>query len=467
MPVGEMIQALEVDLHNLDYRTTQNLHTLLGNVMHLLFIIGTSFFAASHTFVFAIVILVAYVRVANQHLTVSTQLFKLIDASMRPLLEHTTSVASGITTIRAFGRTGDYVEQMNDLLDMSAKLGLHLILGQRWLDVRLGIMGAAFVTVTAATLVYQRENAAQAGLIITLALQLKAVLSGSVSSFNFADLLSTKLGRVIGLAQMDTENEDGVLPPAGWPSQGAVEVTDLAVQYSPSAAPPIQNVSFSVQPQRQRLGVVGRTGAGKTSLTNALMRFVQPSSGYILIDGVDIATLQLPKLREAVGLIPQDPFLFSGTLRSNIDPDGIHTDSDCLAALGRVHLDTKFASLDVEMQAGGKNLSYGQRQLLCLARALLAKCRVLILDEATSAVDADVDAAVQKVIREDFAEATIIVVAHRLLTVADFDNILVMSEGKVAEYGPPARLMEQKGLFYDMVRGSSDADKIRAMIGSK
>lgn len=410
-----------------------------------------------------------YSKIATQQLVISRQLFGLIDQSLRPILEHVTSVASGLATIRAFDRTSLYIEQMSDLIDRGAKLGLHLILGQQWLAVRLGSLGAVFVTVVAAALVHQGADAAKTGLIISLALQVQGALSGATGSFNVQNMLNRTIGRIASLASVETESQEGDEPGASWPEAASIEVRNLTVSYDGSLRPALNHLSFSVEPY-QRLGIIGRTGAGKTSLTNALLRFIKPTSGTILIDGLDIAAVKLERLRKVLNLIPQDPFLFSGTLRSNLDADSSKSDEALLAALRQVHLvppastdneDGKFSDLDMEIQAGGKNLSYGQRQLICMARALLRKCPILILDEATSAVDDAVDAAIQQLVRKELREATILVVAHRLLTVADFDNVLVLSDGEVAEFGSPTQLMAKQGLFWDMVQKSGDADRIK------
>lgn len=393
----------------------------------------------------------------------------LIDRSLRPILEHVTSVAGGLATIRAFGRTNFYLEKMNDLSDRGAKLGLHLILGQRWLAVRLGSLGAVFVTAVAAALVYQGEDAAKTGLIISLALQLQSALSGATVIFNIQNILTRTIGRIVSLAQIETESQEGNDPGAAWPENASIEVRNLVLRYNSSPRPALNNINFFVK-KGQRLGIVGRTGAGKTSLTSALLRFASPAEGAIFLGGRDIATIKIERLRNALTLIPQDPFLFSGTLRSNVDPNGTSSDEAVREALRRVRLasddaqDSKFSDLDMDIQTGGSNLSYGQRQLICMARALLIQCPVLILDEATSAVDSAVDAAIQQIIREEFQSSTILVVAHRLLTVADFDNILVLSDGEVAEFGPPAELMAKQGLFWDMVQKSGDAERIKCSV---
>ncbi|KAJ3493432.1 hypothetical protein NLG97_g4735 [Lecanicillium saksenae] len=469
MPLGELIQTVETDMYSLDNRTTETIHNLLGNVIHLVFILSASCVSAPQSNFFSIAIIFTYANVATRQLSVSRQLMRLIDQSLRPILEHVTSVPAGLATIRAFNRTAHYLDEMDDLSDRGGKLGLHLILGQQWLAVRLGSLGVVFVTAMAAALVYQGADAAKTGLVISLALQLQSALRGATGIFNVQDLLTRTIGRIISLASVERESQEGDQPKEAWPERSNIEARNLVVSYDSSLRPALNNVSFSVKP-KQRLGIVGRTGAGKTSLTSALLRFISPTEGGIFIDGVNIAKIKLQRLRDVLTLIPQDPFLFSGTLRSNVDPHGMKSDEAILAALCRVHLtspnttgeaqSSKFSNLDMEIDAGGKNLSYGQRQLLCLARALLVQCPILILDEATSAVDSNVDAAIQQVIREDFQDSTILVVAHRLLTVADFDNILVMSDGEVAEFGPPKELMARKGRFWDMVQQSGDADHI-------
>ena len=231
--------------------------------------------------------------------------------------------------------------------------------------------------------------------------------------------------------------------------------------------PALRGVSFTLRP-RQRLDIVGRTGSGKTSLTSAFLRFIDSAQGSIIIDDLDISTVPLVRLRNAITIISQDPFLFSGTLRSNLDLHGDRPDKELHSALRRVHLnlnntkieERKFLNLDMDIRPGGVNLSDGQRQLVCLARALLAQSRILILDEPTSAIDSVTDALIQQVIRQEFSEATILVVAHRLTTVTNFDSILVLHDGEVVEFGSPAELLIQKGMFWDMCTKGGRMDYI-------
>lgn len=293
---------------------------------------------------------------------------------------------------------------------------------------------------------------------------------------------------------MPTETLDGASPPAAWPTEGSIEVEDLVVTYAPDLPPVLKGLTFSVK-RNERVGVVGRTGAGKSSLTLALFRFLEARSGTIHIDGLDISKIKLHDLRSRLAIIPQDPVLFSGTVRSNLDPFDRHTDAELRDSLERVHLirgtggtttptplpeassaepdaaaagnANVFDDLTSPISEGGLNLSQGQRQLLCLARAIVSRPRVMVLDEATSAVDMSTDALIQRSIREEFTEATLLVIAHRLSTIADFDRILVLSDGKVAEYGSPRELWERdggKGVFRGMCEESGERDKLRGVV---
>jgi ABC-type multidrug transport system fused ATPase/permease subunit len=289
--------------------------------------------------------------------------------------------------------------------------------------------------------------------------------------------------------ELPTESLGGQSPPAAWPTEGRIEVNDLVVAYAPDLPPVLKGLTFSVN-RNERIGVVGRTGAGKSSLTLALFRFLEARSGSIHVDGLDISKIKLHDLRSRLAIIPQDPVLFSGTIRSNLDPFDHHTDAELRDCLERVHLVTNaassaaasgsatpigsvtpkntnpFADLSSPVSEGGLNLSQGQRQLLCLARAIVSRPRVMVLDEATSAVDMHTDALIQRSIREEFTDATLIVIAHRLSTIADFDRVLVLSDGRVAEFGTPRELWEmgEGGMFRAMCEESGEREKLRGIV---
>ena len=233
-----------------------------------------------------------------------------------------------------------------------------------------------------------------------------------------------------------------------------------------------QQLSACIYLGNQRVGVVDRIGAGKSSLALALFRFLEASQGHILTDGVDVSTISLNQLRSRLAIIPQNPVLFSGTVRSNLDPFHEHDDTELLSALGQVRCTTstaKLPSLELEnpISEGGLNLSQGQRQLLCLARAIVSNPKILILDEATSSVDHATDEKIQQELRARFGHgsSTLMVIAHRLSTIADFDHILVLDRGMAVEFGPPRDLMNiENGIFRAMVENDADKDQLLRMI---
>lgn len=255
-------------------------------------------------------------------------------------------------------------------------------------------------------------------------------------------------------------------PPPEWPSQGKIEVNDLSLRYAPSLPKVIKNVTFTVDPNC-KVGIVGRTGAGKSTIITALFRFLDPESGYIKIDNVDITSVELKRLRQSITIIPQDPTLFTGTVKSNLDPYDEYSDKQIFEALKRVNLVTqeeldhaanpspdnasavsenvnKFLFLENEISEGGSNLSQGQRQLVCLARSLLRSPKVMLLDEATASIDYQSDARIQQTIRSEFSDSTILTIAHRLRSIIDYDKILVMDAGEVKEYDHPYSLLLNK-----------------------
>lgn len=281
-------------------------------------------------------------------------------------------------------------------------------------------------------------------------------------------------------------------PPMNWPTEGAVQFTDLKLRYRPGLDLVLKGVSAEIKP-REKIGVVGRTGAGKSSLMLALFRLVEPAEGGVAIDGEDISRLGLDDLRSRLSIIPQDPILFEGTVRTNLDPFNQYDDADLWAALESVHLKAYVSAQEKKLEhqiadgthtvlcgtlcvglclclqcgrgcvdqgveatltrfyAGGENLSVGQRQLLCLGRALLKKAKILVMDEATAAVDFETDALIQKTIRTEFKDRTVLTIAHRINTIIDYDRVMVLDAGRVIEFDNPQTLLgDQRSVFYSL-----------------
>ena len=494
MPVGRILNRFSADFNQVDSAQAYNFAFCLFNLMVVVGIIVAAVVVSPIIIVCAIVLLTICGRYALYYLIAARQLKRLESTAKSPVFEVFSTALAGIGTIRAFDKQGTYIQHMYSRLDTHARMLYTMWLANRWLSWRLNCIGAFFAFLVAALVVSLKGlDAALSGFALGFALQYTEAVQWLLRNFAGVEMNMNSTERILEYSGIETEKQDGDEVPAAWPTQGRIEVDELVVGYAPDLPPVLRGLSFEVN-QNERIGVVGRTGAGKSSLTLALFRFLEARSGSVYIDGIDISKITLHDLRSRLAIIPQDPVLFSGTVRSNLDPFEEHTDQELRDALGRVHLLSSagtsgtatpanpvaangngsveppkntnvFNSLSSAISEGGMNLSQGQRQLLCLARAIVSRPKIMILDEATSAVDKQTDALIQRSIREEFQDATLIVIAHRLSTIADFDRILVMDQGKVAEYDTPKILIEKdNGVFKGMVESSGEKEVLKQVI---
>ncbi len=398
-----------------------------------------------------------------------------------PVFEQLDSILSGLPTIRAWNKSHAYINRMCMNIDNHARCVWHLWLFNRWLGIRFALIGAVFTLIVASFAVYSPGvSASLAGLALSFSLDFTQSVFWVLRRYANVEMDMNSLERISEFCAIPVERSDGQIPPAHWPSSGQIEVSDLVVGYAADSPPVLRGVSFACD-SGSRVGIVGRTGAGKSSLTLALFRFLEARAGSIFIGGLDISTLALRELRERVAIIPQHPVLWLGTIRSNLDPFSVYDDTQLKDVLERVHLSHQVpptdassndseahssessipihsCALSMQVSESGLNLSLGQRQLVCLARALLSRPKILIMDEATSAVDMETDAIVQRSIRAELKNCTLIIIAHKLSTVIDLDKIVVLEEGKVAEMGAPKELWEKGSRFSEMVKQSGETN---------
>ncbi|CAI7643455.1 unnamed protein product [Penicillium glandicola] len=380
------------------------------------------------------------------------------------ILEYLTAAAAGVSTIRAFGVVDSFMDQMHSRVDKLSTARRHFWIFNRWLGLQMSLMGIILSTGTGFILLSSKStiDASLVGFSLTFLTGFTHATFTAVNTFGMLESYMNAAAGIISYSKLKAEEQGGNEVPTNWPSQGEVEVKELSVSYSPDLPLVLKDISFSVG-AGQRIGIVGRTGAGKSSLTLALLRLINPQCGSILIDGIDISTIKLQSLRSKIAFIPQDPVLFSGTIRSNLDYFQEVSEDKLNEALRRVKLlsednkKTGLFTLESPISAGGANMSQGQRQLLCLARILIRDPKIIILDEATSAVDNGTDLLIQDTIRNEF-HRTLIVVAHRLRTIASFDKVVVIDDGRIGEIGTLAELLKAKGLFYDLVQKSEDKE---------
>lgn len=495
IPVGRVLNRFTADFNMIDSRIANDVGFMLYNLLEVIGVIVAGIFVSPWMMLFAIILLMICMHYALRYLAGAREVKRLESNAKSPVFEQFGSALAGVGTIRAFDKADTYVERMYNKIDKHAVAYWHLWLFNRWMAFRLNMVGALFATITAALIVSIKTiDASLAGFALSFALQYTTALVWALRQYANVELDMNAVERVVEYSNITTETQLGSSAPAAWPTEGRLEVADLVVGYADDLPPVLKGLSFSVQ-KNQRVGVVGRTGAGKSSLTLALFRFLEAREGVVLIDGIDISKIKLHDLRSRLAIIPQDPVLFSGTVRSNLDAFDEHTDAELRDALERVHLvpssantaatsaeasgsatpvlgsdlnSNIFRKLTSKISEGGLNLSQGQRQLLCLARAIVSRPKIMVLDEATSAVDMATDTLIQRSIREEFQDSTLIVIAHRLSTIADFDRILVMGDGKVLEYDEPGRLMEKDdGEFKKMVEDSGERDVLEGIINGR
>ena len=393
------------------------------------------------------------------------QLQRLDSVSRSPIYSHFSESLTGASTIRAFSRTQDFNRKCEELVDLSQRCYYPSMLADQLLLVGLTTLANVVTLAAALVLPSAAPSPGTVGLVLTSCLQLPPLMTDLM---RFSAQLETNIVAVERIAEYsgleqetDCQSDEGPsVVSSQWPKTGRVEFKSLTLKYKSSSEAALQSFSCTIE-AGQKVGVVGRTGAGKSSIAVALFRLVEVEPGSVFIDGVDITTVGLHDLRSRLTIIPQDPTLFAGSLRINLDPFADHSDDQVWRVLEKAHLrDWAIeleGGLDHQVVEGGENLSVGQRQLVCLARALLRQSKVLVMDEATAALDLDTDALIQKTIREEFQDCTVITIAHRVNTIIDSDLVLVLDKGVLVESGDPSELLsESSTLFHGLVKEASN-----------
>ncbi|KAE8380230.1 P-loop containing nucleoside triphosphate hydrolase protein [Aspergillus bertholletiae] len=409
----------------------------------------------------------------SRNTTISTLAF--LCAGLQPtaaILEHFATASSGVSTIRAFGAEDRFVDQMHQHLDRLSVARRYFWVFNRWLGLQMSLIGILFSTRMGVFLLFSHSDSPLVGFSLSFSMGLSEALFKAINAFGLLETCMDAAGTMTAYSELQIENQAGADVPKDWPSQREIIVNRLEAAYSANLPVVLKDISFTAAPG-QRIGIVGRSGAGKSSLALALFRLIEARSGSIQVDGTDLSTVKVQSLRAKIAFVPQDPILFSGTVWSNLDYFQRASEDTLEDVLRRVKLltvgDGKGGgrsgglTLDSPISAGGANISQGQRQLLCLARILVQDPKVVILDEATSAVDNETDSWIQETIQHEL-HRTLIVIAHRLRSIASFDQVLVISDGQIVEAGRPVDLLRCQGAFYNLVQDSGDKDFLIKMI---
>ncbi|KAF8857585.1 hypothetical protein BDZ45DRAFT_803222 [Acephala macrosclerotiorum] len=463
-PAGRILNRFSSDIYRVDEVLARTFNMLFVNSARALFtlvVISTS----TPAFIALIVPLSGvYYWVQRYYLRTSRELKRLDSVSRSPIYAHFQESLGGITTIRAYRQQLRFAAENEWRVDANLRAYFPSINANRWLAVRLEFLGSIIILSAAGFAIISVStgsglSAGLVGLAMSYALQITQSLNWIVRQTVEVETNIVSVERVLEYARLPSEAPEVIhrsRPPISWPAAGAVQFNNYSTRYREGLDLVLKNINLDIKPH-EKIGVVGRTGAGKSSLTLALFRIIEPAIGNISIDQLNTSTIGLLDLRRRLAIIPQDAALFEGTIRDNLDPGHVHDDTELWSVLEHArlkdHVSTMSGGLEARIHEGGSNLSQGQRQLVSLARALLTPSNILVLDEATAAVDVETDALLQTTLRSPlFSKRTIITIAHRINTILDSDRIVVLDGGVVKEFDTPRRLLEERGLFWKLAR---------------
>ncbi|XP_058473003.1 multidrug resistance-associated protein 1-like isoform X1 [Solea solea] len=457
-PSGNLLNRFSKEIDAIDCMIPDGLKMMLGYLFKLLEVCIIVLLATPLTGLVLLPLACVYVFIQSFYVATSCQLRRLEAVSRSPIYSHFSETVQGAVVIRAFGEQQRFVLESHLRIDNNQEAYFPRFVATRWLAVNLEFLGNLLVLAAAIFSVLGRAELSPGivGLAVSQSLQVTGILSWIVRSWTDVENNIVSVERVKEYDNTPKEAAwtlQGSFLPESWPTTGTIQFEDYGLQYRKGLDWALKDISINIQ-SREKVGLVGRTGAGKSSLALGIFRILEAANGRIFIDGVNIADIGLHDLRSRITIIPQDPVVFSGSLRMNLDPFDTCSDEELWTALELAHLSSFVSELPQRLNyqccEGGENLSLGQRQLLCLARALLRKTRILVLDEATAAVDLKTDQLIQSTIRNQFDDCTVLTIAHRLNTIMDYTRVIVMDRGTIAEMDSPPELITLQGHFYQM-----------------
>ncbi|ORZ36243.1 P-loop containing nucleoside triphosphate hydrolase protein, partial [Catenaria anguillulae PL171] len=460
-PAGRIVNRFSSDIDELDLTIPNGLIDVifsLGNVCSSMLILGIT---TTWVLILCPLTLGALYLMGQYYLNASRELKRMDSNTTAPVYQHFEESLHGLVSIRAYQVEQDYALQLGAALDRNMRAKYLSDSVKRWLLIYSTALASLLILGVGLTAVFTRGTALASlvGLGIIESQSLILTFRQMVDQACQMETSMVAVERIQQYSQVDQEapeHNDSFQPPTDWPQAGVIEFDNYSTTYRPELDPVLKNLSITIA-QGQKVGIVGRTGSGKSTLTLALFRIMEALEGCIKIDGVDVSQVGLKDLRSQLCIIPQDPMLFAGTLHDNLDPLRQYDDAAIWRALELANMSEYVSSLEGKLDApvdhGGSNFSSGQKQLLTLAAAILRKRKIVVFDEATSSTDAETDAIVQRTIRQEFKDCSVLTIAHRINTIIDSDMILVLDQGQVAEFAPPQELLKnQESLFTKLVR---------------
>ncbi|KAM8862150.1 ATP-binding cassette sub-family C member 8 isoform 4-T4 [Synchiropus picturatus] len=463
-PLGSILNRFSTDTNTIDQHIPTTLECLARSTLLCVSALGVISYVTPVFLIALLPLIITCYFIQKYFRVASRDLQQLEDSTQLPLLSHFSETVEGLSTIRALRYEPRFRQRLLQFTDANNIASLFLTAANRWLEVRMEYIGACVVLVAAVASItnslYDQLSTGLVGLGLTYALMVSNYMNWMVRNLADMEVQLGSVKRINSLLKTEPENYEGLLSgsqvPDRWPQHGEIKIQNLSVRYDPSLKPVLKNVNAHVSPG-QKVGICGRTGSGKSSFSLAFFRMVDMFEGRIVIDDIDIAKLPLQTLRSRLSIILQDPILFSGTIRFNLDPEVKATDQMLWEALEIAQLKPVVKSLpgglDAAVTEGGENFSQGQRQLFCLARAFVRKSSILIMDEATASIDMATESILQKVVMTAFADRTVVTIAHRVHTILNADAVIVMKRGIILEHERPQVLLDKEdSVFSSFVR---------------
>lgn len=471
-PLGRILNRFAADMDKIDLELTQSLSQGVSTIFSVLGAIGAMVAATKGTFLAPLLpIGYVYYQIQKWFRKTSTELQRINSVANSPIFTDFSQTLSGTSTIRAYSEEQRFFDRCKSSFDTQNGSFLLVQLTNSWLGIRLdvlgGLMGAFIGAIAVATLPYGFIPAGWLGLALSYSIEVTNFMKHGVRMIATIEAQMNSVERVLdyttNIPQEASEFQPENDPKAGqWPTRGEITFDHASMRYRDGPLV-LKDISLTIR-GGEKIGVCGRTGSGKSSLMTLLFRIseVEPDGGKLYIDQLDTSIIGVSVLRSNLSIIPQDPVLFSNTVRYNIDPFGTASDEEVWETLHKVQMDDVVRGLPMglleQVAEGGDNFSQGQRQLICIARSLIRKPKILVMDEATASIDNVTDGIIQQMIRENFRDATVLTIAHRLNTIMDSDRVLVLDDGHVAEFDTPKVLLQKEGgLFKAMVNKSRSA----------